>query len=1128
MASKISALDKIFKSGKTRGRILRTAFLELDPKMLQTFSKIMYTKFPFNDRSNHSTRLENRKIEDFDGIIPDYIKNSSDEKIFHYSLGILKRNDDDIKRFIKHEREFVNSLMFNSISESSRKLKEIESKFGISYWSIIQRRNLEFLNNSLDNIDETSTEYFNTLDDILIKIHQNNLNEISSGTLIEADSLDLEGLKNELYSFFNYRIYGLSSKEENVNIFHVLKIELNSTLIDLFKAFEMLCYITLTEIYPGYDIYFSEIIKYIESVDHYLLKNITQPSEMEGFIKKAYDDYTISDYRSVINSLSYDTEIDSSRFNIFSKSLSYENIKLSEKNLYHKQANLMADVYSKNESFYISSSNLSNLTLAFRGVLIFNLIRHRILVESKGYCNRSESYVLKSEIMLSKDKTPLKAMVSSTAFLDMDDLKYEGATAELFMRINAINIEEANEREIKYHVMKLIKEGKISEASHYLLDNIRYKDNELSQIYIKIKSMTGEIEKASEYFLNLYERSPSAINYFITKEFYSSLEYNARNAKDITTAICLFICKDSYVDKKMNRNATGIAIGRAMRNCGINNPSEMNIEKDNWMHRFFLSDVCEKDLLTKSLLYRTQSEAYDERIKICNILVSNKLGNLDKLINESKMLSKRKVLEVAEKQINSSKIYADKDYIINNVWDQLNSLYKDVIDKQTTYDNTLDNEIERVLSKIDLDKLDISTVTSMGFSILPTHLIQYAALGRDYKIKAIYQMLKTYTEEYCFGLKGLNTYLSTRIRHGTLESTITSHLVSNGFMPADDHDEDKLFYSTFKDVETGLTSLIKQKRLEFKQKLYVIINEIINDWVQICIDTPAPTLQKFNFHFNQSDLVNLSRKIDKAQSFNECCGYLDEIIEEKLLVSCSKIISNLDVKSRMDIIDIFNEFEGYLYNSQSDISNTIPVEFNRLVTSSKQHVLNQLDVIINWFKLKQDFQEQSYDMDIILGIIKNMVQVENIKLIDDHKIKITYDVLSATVDIFYNLVNNAIKYSNLHPSEVDIVISCKLNPQDMKFSIEVINDCIPVADFKVKNGELNKYSAPISSEDLKVLMQREGGNTGIARVKSAIRYELNAREEVSLCYLSETQFSATASFKSARGLSHEQNINNRG
>lgn len=1125
MASKISVMDRIFKSGKGKFSILNKAFTELEPKNLQTFAKIMHNKYPFNEKADFFGPIEKKKIQDFDGIIPKYIKDANNERIFYYSLGVLQRNNLKIKKFVAHEEEYVNSLMFNSYSDAIDKLNKIESEFGFSFWSITQRKSIESLNDSSDDIKNSSIHY-NTYDDLLIKIHKNNLDEIKNSMLIEAEPLDPEGFKNEFYSFINYRIFGLNSKEENIDIFHVIKIELNSTLIDLYKAFESLCFISLTELYNGFEEYHKNVCDYIKSIDHYLLRNILYSSEMNDSIKKVYDDYTKSDYNAVIDALKIQKEIDTSRFKILSKSLSFEKVKIPEENFYCKQVNLMADIYSKNENFSVAASYLSNLGLAFRGILISNITRHRVVVESKGYLNESESYVLKSEITLSKDNTPLKKLITSNTPFDISEMQYEGATAELFMKKDIINISKKNEREIKYHVIRLVKDNKIEEAAQYLINSSDYKDNELSQIFIKINSMIGEIEKASELFLRLYLKAPAAINYFITKEFYTALELNAKKAQNIITPICLYICKDSHVDKKMNRNATGIAIGRAIRNSKFENPSDLQIEKGNWMHSFFLSDVCEKDLLTKSLLYRTQSEAYDERIKICNILVSNKLGNQDKLLNESKMLSKRKVLEVAEKQINSSKIYADKDYIINNVWDQLNALYKDIMDNNENHDNTLDNEIERVLSKINLEKLDASTVTSLGFSLLPPHIIQYAALGRDFKIKAIFQMLKTYTEEYCFGLKGLNTYLSTRIRHGTLESTITSHLVSNGFMPADDHDEDKQFYNIFKDTDSSISLLLKQKRIEFKEKLYVIINEIINDWVQICTDSPPPTLQKFNFNFSNSDLIKLARKIDNAQSFNECCSYLDEIIEEKLLISCSKITSNLDTKSRQDIINIFNEFEGYLYDLQSDNNNIVPFEFSRLATSSKQHVLNQLDVIINWFKLKQDFQEQSYDMEIILGIIKNMVQVENIKLIDDSKLKIRYDVLSATVDIFYNLVNNAIKYSNMHPSEVDIVINCKVNAVDKRVSIEVLNNCIPVQHYASKNDDLVKYSAPISSEDLKVLMQSEGGNTGIARVKSAIRYELNAREEVSLCYLSETNFSATASFTSARGLSYEKNINN--
>ena len=1116
MARKISTLDKIFKSSGNKNVILKKAFKELEPKTLQTFSKIMYKKFPFNNVTSIGEAIENRTIYEFKIFIPEPVKSASNNVLFHYVIGILNRNQNSISKLISLEKKYIDSLLFDKPKDALDILDEIDSSFGLSFWSITQRNNIEYLMYGEVRIGD-ETKNYNDVDDILIKIHQSNLNEINDGILIAPEIIDSEALKNGIYSFINYRIFGLNSSDITFDIFQVIKHELSSTLVDLYKAFETLCYMTITGIYSGYEPYYDDILKYISSIDHYLFRNLNSNEDLSEEAQLIYDSYTLNDYAVTINLLSKTKEFDPSRFKIFTKSLSLTDTKLPEECFYFLQSNLMSDVYSKNEKFQHSSTRLSNLNLAFRGTLVFNLIKHRINIESKGYYNEKESYIIKAELLFSKDNTPLKSIILSNRAQGSNSYKLKGVTADIFMKKEEPHDIHHNERRLKYFIFQLMNENKVSEASNYLVDKVTYKDKELSQLYIKIKSMTGRIEDACRCFLDMYKISPSAINYFITEEFYSALESSAKNATNIDTAICLYLCKDSFVDKKMNINATGIAIGKSIRYMGLKHPSELPIDKADGMLSFYLSDVCEKDILTKSWLYRTQSEAYDERIRICNILVSNKMGNQDKLVNESKILSKRKVLEVAEKQVNSTKIYADKDYILNNIWEQLNFLFKDIVEKRSEFGDILDSEIERVLKNLDLEKVDISTVTNMGLNILPVHILQYAALGQNYKLKAIFQMIKTYIEEYCFGLKGLNT----RIRHGTLESTITSSLVSNGFMPADDNDEDRQFYNLLKDTPEDLIAQLKRKRNEFKEKLYFIINEIINDWLQISIDSPIPTKQKFNFYFDEYDLIRITKKIELSQSFNECCGYLDEFIEDKLASSCLRVISSLDNKSRTDILALFDDFEDFLYEIQRESGCSVSYEFNRLVTISKQHVLNQLDVIINWFKLKQDFHEESYDMEIITGIIKNMVQIENIKVIDNNKIKIKYDILSAIVDIVYNLVNNAIKYSLLHPSNVNIEIECIADKTTNKVSIEVRNDCLAVCNYEEKNQELIKYSAPVSSENLRSLMQREGGNTGIARVKSAIRYELNAREEVTLRYLSENNFSATASFRNAKGLIYD-------
>ncbi|EFN7991354.1 hypothetical protein ED721_22225, partial [Escherichia coli] len=696
MARKISTLDKIFKSSGNKNVILKKAFKELEPKTLQTFSKIMYKKFPFNNVTSIGEAIENRTIYEFKIFIPEPVKSASNNVLFHYVIGILNRNQNSISKLISLEKKYIDSLLFDKPKDALDILDEIDSSFGLSFWSITQRNNIEYLMYGEVRIGD-ETKNYNDVDDILIKIHQSNLNEINDGILIAPEIIDSEALKNGIYSFINYRIFGLNSSDITFDIFQVIKHELSSTLVDLYKAFETLCYMTITGIYSGYEPYYDDILKYISSIDHYLFRNLNSNEDLSEEAQLIYDSYTLNDYAVTINLLSKTKEFDPSRFKIFTKSLSLTDTKLPEECFYFLQSNLMSDVYSKNEKFQHSSTRLSNLNLAFRGTLVFNLIKHRINIESKGYYNEKESYIIKAELLFSKDNTPLKSIILSNRAQGSNSYKLKGVTADIFMKKEEPHDIHHNERRLKYFIFQLMNENKVSEASNYLVDKVTYKDKELSQLYIKIKSMTGRIEDACRCFLDMYKISPSAINYFITEEFYSALESSAKNATNIDTAICLYLCKDSFVDKKMNINATGIAIGKSIRYMGLKHPSELPIDKADGMLSFYLSDVCEKDILTKSWLYRTQSEAYDERIRICNILVSNKMGNQDKLVNESKILSKRKVLEVAEKQVNSTKIYADKDYILNNIWEQLNFLFKDIVEKRSEFGDILDSEIERVL-----------------------------------------------------------------------------------------------------------------------------------------------------------------------------------------------------------------------------------------------------------------------------------------------------------------------------------------------------------------------------------------------------------------------------------------------
>ena len=58
MAKKISSIDRILKSTTNKNKIIEKALNELPFNSLKTFSKIMYSKYPFNDKETVSKSIE--------------------------------------------------------------------------------------------------------------------------------------------------------------------------------------------------------------------------------------------------------------------------------------------------------------------------------------------------------------------------------------------------------------------------------------------------------------------------------------------------------------------------------------------------------------------------------------------------------------------------------------------------------------------------------------------------------------------------------------------------------------------------------------------------------------------------------------------------------------------------------------------------------------------------------------------------------------------------------------------------------------------------------------------------------------------------------------------------------------
>ena len=314
MKKKLSVVDRILRSSNDKDKIIEKAFNDLSASNIKTFASTTQGKFPFIGK----LALINRSLSDCKTYLPAYLKEVESDKLIGYAEGLLLSNLSEIKTFLKFEERFLNHLLFKNKVDALNVINEIELEFGESYWSTSQKYNIQTLNNEECVIP---LDKYNTIDNVFLKMHVNNIVDIDCGYVIEYKDIDAEYKKDSIFSLFNYRVYGFDSSSTTFDLFDVIRYEISSTLIDLYKAFELFCYLSILKYDLAFEPYANSSLEFTKKIEHYLLINASNV-KCDSSNMNLYDKYTDGKYDFVINEMKKDKEFDISKFNILSKSLS--------------------------------------------------------------------------------------------------------------------------------------------------------------------------------------------------------------------------------------------------------------------------------------------------------------------------------------------------------------------------------------------------------------------------------------------------------------------------------------------------------------------------------------------------------------------------------------------------------------------------------------------------------------------------------------------------------------------------------------------------------------------------------------------------------------------------------------
>ena len=729
---------------------------------------------------------------------------------------------------------------------------------------------------------------------------------------------------------------------------------------------------------------------------------------------------------------------------------------------------------------YFSNDNYDIIT----NFSIIRLVATALLIQSNDEYEKPDKYsnllfsilIYMKELILSEDYNSFK--ISSDRLLNISKVLYGFSISEQIKKFVNYYITgklEGNFLKSCYNRIDLYITEKIVDLEYPMLfpENILIVKMDYKSVYSfveKIKEISKlhslsknrlmyeiarkkrDYDTAIKIFAEFIMSGNMIIYNMITKEFEEECEKSLLLKNKISEYELVFIFSNKYLEPKRKT-----VFRKFHRQNQMRKPLDILSKSfDSNFIVYFLRKISNRDML--NTLYGEfvdDDEVDNYRIEICKELCTLNEENKETYVKEISEISKGISLRMMRRDIDESKLSVDFDYIRDNV-------YNDFSSKLRLYFDTPQDKLEiaDIYSPIAQRKLIIDNSTLACFVQSRNVIIE--------------DMFRIYAQEFCFGNKGLDTFISTRIRHGPFE-----HEISGVFKEYNVINFNNNFYQ--KQVREGA----------LKESAKTIIDELCNNIdkeVRLCIEQKFKVyidnkienaIFDYNMNSNDFDYITLHNDFDCSKTaykfidiFCDCIkektnNYLTEIQDVVLEVFLDKLSSLLN--------NFLNDIKNYCMNKKcyDAISNN--------VTHCKTDLQNKIEQIKKWFNLTEQPLNIDYSWNDLISITKKSFedQVENFKTIDfiyedNSKSVLRGDTFSNFYDIFEILINNAIQHSGFSNIS-DLKISIKIEETDNGFNVVILNSLSDCIDKNILNSVINDANEKFKNNNYENNTNKEGG-----------------------------------------------------
>lgn len=1038
-------------------------------------------------------------------------------------LIFLAENKEIIKTFIESKIEFENAFLRGNYKDAENILVQIEQKAGKSYWlienQILLKEHRDGVKSNWNEVSELSEK----VKDPLVLFFIENLSKKAEVKISYFRYLNIfNNQVNEvqihhplLYEYLCFRLnYSAFSGYENLA--YLLFIESSSSIIDRYLLLkdvlsEMLSIrfkdqkdalqsLTnkLHEIFPN-DIQLCQILSVLNP-DH--ISKLPSYDNVNTLIKE----YTVGNYKFCINSaskliLENPSIIES--YEIYVKSLIEEgieetfdeypnnikNILLTLFKIYSSKINLEQSVdFGLKICTSFSSTNWSKqlLSLIKSATSINNgnkLFTIHYLINSQIQNPRIIYYSPKEKIDDYVSRLSITEELNETSNTIANILKGN------YDAINA-NINLTKSKKDLYYGRALMRALKYEEAKEHF--ELLYKNDypstlyeeelivNLFRCYIKLNLCT----EACCLFVNQFLKNKETTKRLHKLKLLEILENGELEKLHSLIELPIF-----YRIASIDSYQQYVAYDTYIESKEVTRPTELintlKVFDDKII--FFLKEVCSIEIMHHSYHFNGTDDIENERLEILNKLIVIDNINEDTYIKEITELNQNSNIRRAIREVNKGRISVNVQQLRNNETNNVKEAFNRYTEIET-YSKT------KEILGIDTSANMLNEIPNISLDELLGNKIVYTNDPAFISFKVIFLEIRDkflLSKEY-----GLDGYLSTRIRHGTLLNHIRSTFESENIISQRDKDN---IYLENDFWNNNIPYNLFEKRLKIQEaikKFSRTIDEytefIIKELIQVRTEKHSKkTKALFDFSISNKELAFLfAAARENIKDHNLFLSFVFDYLQrstEKILTRIREII-NTDIKDNYNSIlqDFNTEIKEIIgANNFPELTNAIGLCGTR--------VQNELKNISEWFFLSNTSKDLILDLKVL---IQTAIQITNTispnsrlnpRIIEEHSIPMV-----GTIHLIYVcriLLDNIIVHSKVNPNELDIEISSKVTEDDF-LEISFTNNLSNSVDKQALKEKLQqvKNKWDISSNDFENI-DIEGGS-GFDKIRRIIAFDL--------------------------------------